>query len=628
MGRRQSLPGPASRGHGPDGDAPVTTVTNSSLQGWAEEEEGTTAAFEHARRLDTLARLRRATMALLVPFTLALAISLHVFGDTTPVRTLGLVGMIGLTLVTHVLVQQQPASRGAMAIAVAFVAALAGLVLTTLAESGENVHVQMGVLTAVTLGAAVLLPWGWIPQAVVAVSVAVGYVCVPFWFDVDVRELREHAYALFDVLILSVISAWTLERQRRAVFRERTHTRAVVRQQRVLLDAGAELNASLDFDDTVATIVRVAARAFEVDTIALVLVDETRGTLRTAALVGALTETDRATEQLEVPLDALGGLVAEIRSRGVICVPDALPEFAELIRDAFGIRASMYAGIEHHGVLLGYLVFNLRRGGPGFSETDVALARGFATCCAIALAKGRLVTDLQRANRVKNEFVSTMSHELRTPLHVILGYADLLADQVDDPEGRRGIDRIQVASRELLDLIEATLDINRLESGTDPARLAPLALGELWDELAGEFSALPRGDEVALRWEHEPGAVALTDRRKLKIIVKNLVGNALKFTREGEVVAQVTRSGDRCVVVVRDTGVGIPAEHLPTVFEMFRQVDSSDRRSFGGVGLGLYIVRQLAEQLDATLDVTSSVGQGTTFTISLPRAHGCAAAAA
>jgi len=598
------------------GDEPVTSVTKSSLQ--SEEGMGT---LEERRQIETLAWLRRATFALLVPFTLALAISVRVFGDTTPVRTLGLVGMLGLTTLTHTLVQQAGAGRRAVAIAVIFVASLATLVLCTLAESGEAIHVQMGVLSAITLGAAVLLPWGWRAQTVVASIVAVGYLLLPGWLDVDLREVGEHAYALFDVLALSVIGAWMLERQRRAIFRERAQSRELLRQQRVLLDAGTELNASLDLDETVATIARVAERAFDVDTIALVLVDEAREVLRVAAVAGTVLDVDRAADQIEVPLAAFGMLIAEIRSRGVVCVPDALPEFAELMRDHFGIRASMYAAIEHEGALLGYLVFNYRRGGVTFSETDFALARGFATCCAIALAKGRLVTDLQHANRVKNEFVSTMSHELRTPLHVILGYADLLADCVDDPEGRRGLDRIQVASRELLDLIEATLDINRLESGNDPARLAPLPMGELWEELRGEFNALPQGDGVALRWEHESGAMALTDRRKLKIVVKNLVGNALKFTRAGEVVASVRRDRERCVVSVRDTGVGIPAEHLSTVFEMFRQVDSSDRRSFGGVGLGLYIVRKLAEQLNATLDVQSTVGKGTMFTVSLPLAE-------
>jgi signal transduction histidine kinase len=606
-----------------DDDGPVTTVTKSSLH----RAEGV-GTLEESRQTETLVHLRRATFVLLVPFTLALAISVRAFGDTTPVRTLGLVGMLGLTALTHTLVQQAGAGRRAVSIAVVFVASLATLVLCTLDESGEAIHVQMGVLSAITLGAAVLLPWGWGAQAVVAGVVAAGYVLLPPRLEVDVRELGEHAYALFDVLALSVIGAWVLERQRRAIFRERAHTRRVLHQQRVLLEAGTELNASLDLDETVATIARVAERAFDVDTIALVLVDEAREMLRVAAVAGTVLDVDRATDQMEVPLGALDMLVSEIRSRGVVCVPDALPEFAELMRDHFGIRASMYVAIEHEGALLGYLVFNYRRGGAAFDDEDFALARGFATCCAIALSKGRLVTDLQRANRVKSEFVSTMSHELRTPLHVILGYADLLADCVGDAEGRRGLDRIQVASRELLDLIEATLDLNRLESGSDPARLAPLPMGELWEELRGEFAALPQDGGVALRWEHEPGAAALTDRRKLKIIVKNLVGNALKFTRAGEVVAGVRCDHERCVLSVRDTGVGIPAEHLSTVFEMFWQVDSSNRRSFGGVGLGLYIVRKLAEQLSATLDVESTVGKGTTFTVSLPRAEPRAQAAA
>jgi len=169
--------------------------------------------------------------------------------------------------------------------------------------------------------------------------------------------------------------------------------------------------------------------------------------------------------------------------------------------------------------------------------------------------------------------------------------------------------------------------LNRLESGQDPAHREPIGMQELWDELAGQYAALERSD-VVLRWEVVGSPMAFTDRRKLKIIVKNLVGNALKFTGKGEVCAAVRATGDHCIVVVRDTGIGIPGEHLAGVFDMFRQVDSSDRRAHGGVGLGLYIVKRLAEQLHATLDVRSTVGVGTTFTLSLPRADSQSAAVA
>ena len=162
------------------GDEPVTTVTKSSPHG--DEGIGT---LEESRRSETLTRLRRATFVLLVPFTLALTISVRVFGDTTPVRTLGLVGMLGLTALTHTLVQQPGAGRRAVVIAVAFVGSLATLVLCTLAESGEAIHVQMGALSALTLGAAVLLPWGWRAQAIVAGVVVAGYVLLPPRLEVD-----------------------------------------------------------------------------------------------------------------------------------------------------------------------------------------------------------------------------------------------------------------------------------------------------------------------------------------------------------------------------------------------------------------------------------------------------------
>jgi two-component system sensor histidine kinase EvgS len=236
----------------------------------------------------------------------------------------------------------------------------------------------------------------------------------------------------------------------------------------------------------------------------------------------------------------------------------------------------------------------------------------------MALTNAMLVEELERAGRLKSEFVSTMSHELRTPLNVILGYTDILGDELVTDEQRALLGRVRQSSLELLEMIEATLNLNRLATGKDLPVIEPLPLVSLWDDLRTEYDALPRTNDVTLRWQDVGDTVLQTDRRKLKMILKNLVGNALKFTPNGEIVIGCERDTDGVVITVRDTGIGIPAEHLPRIFEMFRQVDSSDRRSYGGAGLGLYIVRKLVEQLGGTICVESESGRGSIFRVQLP----------
>ena len=584
--------------------------------------------FEDARRLEALARLRKATFLLLPPLTLALAVNVRVFGDSLPIRALALIGMLGLAALTHIVVGHRFAGRRAIPIAVAFVLTLGMLLLGMIFElpGGRDVHV--GTISALMMGAAIVIPWGVWPQIVVAALLALAYGLLPVQ-AVDIAHPVDLVISLSDCVALSAVGAYVLDRQRRQAFREREQARRMTAQREVLLDAGRQLNESLDFDQTTATITRVGRTIIGADTVALILVDARRNVLRTVSVAGELRDIDREVLHLEVPLAVLQPLLDDLKTDGFVVTPGPRQQaLTELAREQFGVLATLFVGIERHGELLGYMTFNFRSEGPGFPEEQIHLARGFAAQCAIALANAHLVTDLQRASRIKSEFVSTMSHELRTPLSVILGYTDVLQDAVQGLEARVVLDRIRVAGRELLDLVQATLDLNRLESGQDLAHSEAVGMKELWDELAGQYAALDRPATVGLRWEVAGMPVAFTDRRKLKIIVKNLVGNALKFTGEGEVCATVRATAERCIVVVRDTGMGIPAEQLPVVFDMFHQVDSSDRRAHGGVGLGLYIVRKLADQLHATIDVRSTVGVGTTFTLSLPLAAPLTAAAA
>jgi signal transduction histidine kinase len=604
------------------------TVTNASEAGTVPGAGSGTpeAGFEELRRAEALTRLRRATLCLLPPLTLALAVELRVFGDSMPLRALALVGMLGLAALTHVLVAQRFAGRRAIPIAATFVLALGLLLLGVLVETPHSWDAHMGTIAAIMMGAAIMIPWGVWPQLAVAGLLALAYTLVPAQAAGAATRI-DLVVSLVDCVALSAVGAYVLDHQRRAAFRESEHARHTTRQREVLLDASAELNRTLDFEQAAATITRLGRTIIAADTVALIVFDDRREVLRTVAVAGEVREVDREVLNLEVPLQALEPLVAALRTHGFACSPGpGLEALAELARDQFGVLSTLFVALVHDGELLGYVNFNYRSRAVAFTDEQIRMARGFAAQCATALANAIMVTHLRRAQRVKSEFVSTMSHELRTPLSVILGYTDVLEEAVTGVEGRVVLDRIRVAGRELLDLVQTTLDLNRLESGQDPAVCEPVGMQELWDELAGQYAAVDRPAGVALRWEVIGTPTAFTDRRKLKIIVKNLVGNALKFTTMGEVHVSVRATAERCVVVVRDTGIGIPPEHVHDIFDMFRQVDNSDTRPHGGVGLGLYIVRKLAEQMGATVDVRSTVGVGTTFTLSVPLASVAAAA--
>jgi len=239
------------------------------------------------------------------------------------------------------------------------------------------------------------------------------------------------------------------------------------------------------------------------------------------------------------------------------------------------------------------------------------------------------VDQLGRASRLKSDFLATMSHELRTPLNVIIGYNDLLIEGAFGelaPETVDPLRRMGQSARELLELITTTLDLSRLEAGRLPVEPREFALAELLQEIDRETRELQAKPGVRFHWNIGSESTRLhTDPVKLKVVLKNLVANAAKFTERGSVTVEARPQDGGVEIAVADTGIGIAPDAQAVIFEPFRQADSSRTRRYGGVGLGLYIVRRLLEMLGGQVSVDSATGRGSTFRVWLPHNGGAGA---
>ena len=278
------------------------------------------------------------------------------------------------------------------------------------------------------------------------------------------------------------------------------------------------------------------------------------------------------------------------------------------------------------GKVLGALAFYLRESHE-FSNEEVAFLATLAGQVAIAIFNSELyessrqqAIDLEKAIHAKNEFLNVMSHELRTPLSVIGGYAQALSIGIAgelSPEQGKITEKIIFQSNELLRMINEILQVGSLQAGSVQAYFENTNLIDLFRNLQSTFEALPK-QSIVVKWDiPDDMPTVKTDGDKLKHILQNLIHNAMKFTEEGSVIISARCLHDSIEIAVKDTGVGIEKEKLPVIFDIFRQVDSSQTRSHGGVGVGLFIVKKYVELLNGKIEVASSPGRGTTFTLTI-----------
>jgi len=230
---------------------------------------------------------------------------------------------------------------------------------------------------------------------------------------------------------------------------------------------------------------------------------------------------------------------------------------------------------------------------------------------------------LREVSELKSRFLSYMSHEFRTPLGSILSMTRLLEDGMDGPltdEQRRQVRFISGSASELREMVDDLLDLAKIEAGRITISPAWFDLMDLFSALRGMFRPLIEGNQVDLLFEDPPPLPLLyTDDKKLAQILRNFISNAVKFTPNGQVVVSARLVEDHSVrFSVRDTGIGIPQDALPTLFEDFVQVDTPLQKRLRGTGLGLSLCKRFAELLGGRVGVVSEVGHGSEFHVTLP----------
>jgi len=478
-------------------------------------------------------------------------------------------------------------------------------------------------LVALLSTLSLLVPWGVRGQAQVAAAALGGFALTLTLNPLPTTQPLYEFFAVFAGAFVSVLGAHYLDIQRFAIFRETLLKDEAAHVTRVLLGIASEVNASLEAATVLNHIASSTRDALRCDWSMILLWDERLNSFRVAAGISDRQDLLDEISSIEFGPKTFPLIQQLLIEEDLIEISDAHPPDAvtAAMMERFATRSLLVATMVSGGRIVGLLTAGRTVGKP-FLARQTRLARGIAQQAAVALENARLLTDLRVADRLKSEFVATMSHELRTPLNIIIGYSDLLADGTFgtlNAEQSDVVRRVRHNSTDLLSLINTTLDVNRLEAGRLPVELEEFRVADLAADTRTLVEHLPRSDGVALDWQVDDDGSLRSDPKKIKIILRNLIANALKFTDRGRVTVSVCHLADHAVEFrVADSGIGIPVDELPHIFGMFRQVKNRLRQT-GGVGLGLYIVQRFVDQLHGTISVESALGSGTTFCVRIPQ---------
>jgi len=292
------------------------------------------------------------------------------------------------------------------------------------------------------------------------------------------------------------------------------------------------------------------------------------------------------------------------------------------------MRAVLAMPLLREGRILGGLTVSRKTPGA-YAPEVVELLQTFASQSALAIENARLFREIEQksrelevASKHKSQFLANMSHELRTPLNAILGYTELIVDRVygDVPEKIvEVLERVQGSGRHLLGLINDVLDLSKIEAGQLTLTLSEYSFDEVVQAVANALGSLAAAKQLRLQVDVAPNLpIGRGDERRITQVLLNLVGNAIKFTDQGEVALRVSAANGAFLVAVADTGPGIEAQDQEKIFEEFQQSDASSTRSKSGTGLGLAIARRIVDMHGGRIWVEPTLGKGATFYVSIP----------
>lgn len=401
--------------------------------------------------------------------------------------------------------------------------------------------------------------------------------------------------------------------------------RMVIRLSR-LVENSVTLNSTLDLDRLLEIIIISATDLLESEAASILLVDKKTNDLYFAASTGSDPEEIK---RMPVPLDgSIAGTIFRKAKPMIINDVKADPRHFRDVGERLNYEVRSLIGVPLHirEEVTGVLEAVNKRDG-GYDESDLHTLMNIASQAAVAINNARLVEALQGAynelgklDRFKSEFIAIASHELRTPLGLILGYAALLKEETDQAAAQLAEMVLNSALR-MRKLIEAMTNMNMLQVGTVEMDFKIQALQPVVSEAYEEVSTMiqTKGQRSEICLAEEP-LYSYVDGPKLTLAIVNLLNNAMHFTpMGGRIDIELKQHGTEAWIQIRDNGAGIPEDQLTQIFEQFYQVDRHMTRRHGGLGLGLAIVRAIAQAHGGRVWADSDgSGKGSAFTIALP----------